>query len=93
MIARLNIDFAWASAITFHAVMAAFVRSANVALGTLSPRNERNEENFTNTSVEGTTLSGRSVSSLALTAELNRSYFFNLGSFVRGFRNVRLIGS
>ena len=62
--ARFNLDFAWASAIILRAVRAAFAPSASVVL---CPRNERREGNSPNTSAEGTTPSGPTVSLHALT--------------------------
>ena len=89
--ARFNLDFAWASAIALCAVITACARSASVALGTLGPRNERSEGNFPNTNAEGTNSSGPGLSLHALTAKLSRNSFFNLGSSIQSFRNVRLI--
>ena len=60
--ACFNFDFSWASAITLRAVREACARSASVVLGTLGPRNERSGRNSPNTSAEGMTPSGSSVS-------------------------------
>ena len=78
MIARFNLDLAWASAITFRAVRAACAHLANVALGTLGPRNERSEKHSLNTSSEGTTPSGPNISLHDLTVKLNTNSFFNI---------------
>ena len=76
--ARFNLDFAWVPAITLRAVRSACDRSANVALGTLDPRNERREGNPPNASAEGTTPLGPNVSLHALIAKISRDYFFSL---------------
>ena len=65
---RGNLDFAWASDITLRSARAAFARSVSADLGTLGPINERRGRNSPNTSAEGTTLSGPSVSLHALRA-------------------------
>ena len=93
MIERFNLDFAWDSAITLRSVKAACSRSDSVAQGTLGPRNERNEGNSQNTSADGTTPSGPSVSLDALTAKLTRKSILSLGLSIRSFRNVHLIAS
>ena len=91
--ARFNLDFARAFAIILRAVRAAYFRSASVALRTLGPRNECSERNSPNTSAEGTISSGPRVSWHVPTDKLGRNFFFSLGRSIRGFRNVRLIGS
>ena len=75
------------------AVRVVCARSANVALGTLSLRNECSEGNYPKTSAEGTTLSGPSVSLHALTDKFSKSSFFGFESSMRSFRNVRLSSS
>ena len=65
---RFNLDFPRDSALTLHAVRAVCARSASVPLGTLDPKNERSEGNSPNTSAEGTTPSGPTVSLHALMA-------------------------
>ena len=78
MIARFNLDFSWDSTITLRAVKAVCVRSASVALGTLGPSNESNEENYPKTSADATTPSGPSVSLHALTAQISINSFLSL---------------
>ena len=88
-----TLTFSWASAITLLAVTAAFVRTAGVALYTLGPKNEHWAGNSPNTSAESRTLSGLTVSLHDLRAKFSIYFFFSLGSQIRSFRNVRLIGS
>ena len=89
----LSLDCAWASAMISRAVRAAWALSAKVAHGTLGPRKERSEGHSPKANAEGATRLGPIVSLQAATAKLSINYFFNLGWYVRGFPNGRLIGS
>ena len=58
----IYLDFYWASVVTYKAARQAYYRSANVALSTLGPINERSEGSYPKLSADGTDSLGPSVS-------------------------------
>lgn len=89
----LNLGFAWASAIALCAARAAFVRSANVALGTLGLTDELSEVDSPNKSAKETISSGPILLFRTLTAKLSRDLLFSVRWLIQSLRNRCFIRS